>query len=492
MFAMDETLIEGGEDPAVEEGDDFPASQEPEKPITFRVRPLGAPESVTPNPRKFGLFILLAIIFAAIVLALQIVPPQSYPSQQDVATKTREGIMYAMGNVSQPTCSIYDYSCEQYLARYPAGTTLYGETRAQIRSVVERLSLSIPGKVATGPLSSAGIYGCFSVKVTADYQNRVRAALYLSQEGQSSDDVRVVLDLPDEVPNDVRNVYERAVTAGVRVYWMYTGQTIEEWSIACTNGTARGLAAYEAIVSQEDTDLLLRYYDLDACCGYAMANKDSADLEALVGVVRRRTLEYIDTARWMAPATRMVFTQKVVGLQIYTGGTAAECDLSADLYECLVRTHAAELSALNVYVKGSDYWPVNSFDTAVTFDPYYDAIYVPWGAAQEPMYSPAWSNMYKLATLGAVIAAEIGNYLTPSPVNNITLTSDISDTRECVGAEYWSTFWSASTVSLPTPTFYVLWSQTLCGNRAIVNSTLGAFYPFSVVMECPQPDSCAV
>jgi len=210
---------------------------------------------------------------------------------------------------------------------------------------------------------------------------------------------------------------------------------------------------------------------------------------------------------------------------VFVGGPV-QCALDLSLYSCLRYQHVIALGSLASTADNSLTWSMSAFDVNAEYSTLADAIYIPWAIVQVPFYSPDWSDLFKLATLGTVIAHEIGHYVDTSPFNNYSaLASDLSRIQACLIKDYtdmgslrpfttitenWADFWSMNTVALPSTDFYILWAQIWCdagASRYISNSTdqhssaflrvaatLNAFPPFFSIVNCPlkKKDLCGL
>ena len=478
--------------------------------------PTASTTSVTPDVPKFVACVALSIVTAFLVLSIEIIPPQSFPRQTDSATLARTGLMYNMQNVTADQCNdFYDYACGQYDSRY-SRSNLFMETSNQIRSI---LSAPAIDRNITGELSAAGFYGCFSVQIAVDFNNRERMAVYLSPYNDSSNNFTIFRVGGHLFPPDVQVVVNRANEQQAAVYWLQSNHTLTEW-LTC-NATNINEEMFNAITNQSDMTLATQYYDLDTT--YALPNQNKADVHRLVEIVRARSLSYVQNAPWLSEQSRVYLKYRLTSMNVFVGGPQ-QCALDLSLYSCLRYQHTIALASLASVADNSLTWAMSAFDVNAEYSPTADAIYIPWAIAQVPFYSPDWSDLFKLATLGSVIAHEIGHYVDTSPFNNNSaLASDLSRIQTCLIQDYddmgstrairtitenWADFWGINTVALPSTDFYVLWGQIWCdagAPRYITNSTdehssaylrvaatLNAFPPFFSIMNCPlkRDDLC--
>jgi len=467
------------------------------------------PSSITPDVPKFVACVALSIITAFLVLSIEIIPPQSFPRQTDTATLARTGLMYNMQNLSADKCAdFYDYACQQYDSRYER-SNLFSETSNQIGSIV---SVPVIDRTIEGQLSTAGFYGCFSLEISVDYLKRDRMAVYLSPYNATANVYTIYRVDSHTFPSDVQVVVNRAIEEHAAVYWLQDSVTLTDW-LSC-NATGINEGTYASLAALSDKALATTYYNLQTT--YALPNQNKIDIHSLVETVRSRSLSYIQTASWLSDESRLYLKTRLTTLSVFVGGPE-QCSLDLSLYYCLRSAHTSQVSSLGTLADNSQTWPLSAFDVNAVYSPTADAIYIPWAIMQAPFYSADWSDLFKLSTLGFVIAHEIGHYVDTSPFNNYSaLAEDLFSVQSCLAKDYsdmgsvrvsttqtenWADFWAINTVALPTPDFYVLWAQIWCdagASRIIVNSTdqhssaylrvkatLNAFYPFYQIVGCP-------
>jgi hypothetical protein len=502
-------LIETDEPPGVDDADDESPSASP---------PTVAPTyvgTITPDITKFMIAVMLVVVGAFLVLAIEIVPPQGYPRQTDTATQARAGLMYSMQNRSRDPCTeFYSYACEQYNSRH-LSSSLFSETARQIDSIVAR-DLTIPAiSRDAGVLGAAGFFGCYAASIEMDYAQRTRRAVYISRYNRTGEYVVHRLTTTPTLPAELQVAVDKARLEGVSVYWLQDTVSIAEWADACDE-TGLAEAAYEAVASASVQSLVYKYYTREVDLTYALPNQE--DGARLVRLVRARALAYIEHAPWLSVASRLFLHARLTTMQVLVGGpsTADTCTFGMSLYECLVHRHSARVSSLASFTDVSREWPFSALDVNAAYSPLADAIYVPWGIAQTPFYDPAWSDMYKMATLGAMIAHEVGHFVDVSAFNNASasLAADLSEVQTCLSNDFttmgsvragdtvtenWADFWSINTVALPSNEFYILNAQTWCaaGTPHVlhgtdphsspfyrVNATLTAFAAFSQQNGC--------
>jgi hypothetical protein len=503
-------LIESDEPPGADDVYGSPEGPEspPEPPPTY----VGA---ITPDMKKFTIAVTLVIVAAFLVLAIEIVPPQGYPRQTDTATQARAGVMYSMQNLSRDPCTeFYSFACEQYNSRH-VSSSLFSETALQIDSIVAR-DLAIPNiSTDAGDLGAAGFFGCYGASIEMDYAQRTRRAVYIWRFNRTGEYVVHRLTTTPALPAGLQAAVDKAVLEGVSVYWLQDTVSIAEWADAC-NETGLAEAAYAAVASASAQSLVYEYYTREVDLTYALPNQD--DVSRLVELVRARALAYIEHAPWLSAASRLYLHARLTAMQVLVGGpsTADTCTFGMSLYACLVHRQSARVSSLASFTDVSREWPFTALDVNAAYSPVADAIYVPWGIAQTPFYDPAWSDMYKMATLGAIIAHEMGHFVDVSAYNNASasLAADLSQVQTCLSNDFttmgsvragetvtenWADFWSINTVALPSNEFYLLNAQTWCaaGTPHVlhgtdphsspflrVNATLSAFSAFSQQHGC--------
>lgn len=471
---------------------------------------------LVPDMSKYAVCMMLATVTAFAVLLIEIIPPQAFPHQTDIETQARLGLMYSMQNVSRDECTeFYDYACESFNNQYDYNS-LFLQTQTQIDTVLWRTNTPFEiNTTVTGSYTNAGFYDCYDVYFATDYQQRTRRALYISPYNMSG--AFTIHPFPDTPVPVLASLMTRAAHAGVHVYWLESTTTFEEW-LTC-NATGVNEERYQQIASRSAKSLIQTYYSNELDMSYALPSQDAVDLRALVKLIKARVYTYIEYAPWMSSATRAFLTARMDTLRVEIGGPSNKetCFAGQGLYECLVYLHSKDIASLESFVSVSDEW--GSWTGLVVnaeYDPYSDAIFIPWGIAQSPFYNPKWSSMFRVATLGMIIAHEIGHFVDVSALNNasLALATDLSRVQICLSNDYtdmgsvrtnvtvtenWADFWAISTAAIPTPEFYILWAQTWCaaGTPRIlnisdphsspylrVNASLDAFAPFFAEFQC--------
>lgn len=465
--------------------------------------------TVTPDVPKFVACVALAIIVAFLILAIEIIPPQSFPRQTDSATLARTGLMYNMQNTSADKCSdFYDYACQQYDSRYTS-SSLFSETSNQIESVIAAI---VVDRNVTGSYSAAGFYGCFSVEINVDYKNNDRMALYLAPYNLT-DNFTIHPAHDTAYPADIQVVVNKAKEESASIYWLQNNLTLDEW-VNC-NATGLNELMFASLASRSNMWLTKNYYNVNTV--YPMPNQNTADVHRLVEMVRARCLSYVQEAPWISEPSRVYLKARLTSLSVFIGGPT-RCTTDLSLYSCLEQLHSTAVDSLASIADPSLMWPLNAFDVNAVFSPMPDAIYIPWGITQVPFYNPDWSDLFKMASLGWVIAHEIGHYVDVSAFHNdsVSVAQDIAAVQTCLTNDYsdmgsvrskttvhenWADFWGINAVALPSLDFYIIWTQTWCDSGAArvltdstdehsspylrSNATLTAFPPFYWISECP-------
>lgn len=471
-----------------------------------------------PDTRNAMLTLIAAVVIAIFISALEIIPPQTFPRQEDTPSQARIGVMYSMQNLSQDICDdFYNYSCGQYNKRY-SYSTLFSETQYQINNLLwNSNSLPVIDRThPTGSLSSAGFYGCYTIEIRADYTRHNRRAVYVYPYNSTGEYTIHPVTSTDYFPPSVANVIERAFESNANVYWFQESYTVQEWYDAC-NDDGLDVEQYHFIANMSTRTLVETYYFKELDTKYALPNQNINDARAIVSKVRARTITYIQQAPWMSPETRQYLLSRIQTLAVEIGVSSTEtCDYGKTLYQCLVYLHNLDIGSLDAFTSPSKEWQMNALDVNAEYDPLSDVIYIPWGIFQTPFYNPMWSDVLKMATIGQIMSHEIGHYVDISPFNNVSihLAADLLVLQTCISEDYsrsgsirpnstvvenWADWWSLSTTAIPTEDYYVIRTQMWCASGVswILNTTdphsspylrgsvpLYAFNPFLSLFGC--------
>jgi hypothetical protein len=514
---------------------------------------------IRPDWFKFWLslvmYVMIVVTFAVLAVAMTGDGLFCPPTPND-AIVARIGTMYSYQNTSADKClSFYDYSCGSFDARFPS-SSLFQQTQNEIMAVLVADGV-FTGSVdktlpSTPDFNETGLFECVVVDVMADYTDPTTNAVYISTYCH---------DCPPQVhhlspsrisghtevfPDDINAIVAQAIGMSKRVYWLTpeSGATPQTWyESGCDRGTASAEYQWNGISARSTTSLMLTLYEQNVDGFFtdnALPNKDSVDLESLVEATRAEVLQYIAVASWLtSDESRAILTKRVQSLPIHIGGATLRdsgCTLAQSLYDCLRYMYSNAKNSLTTRVNpnATSVWPFGRFVVNAAYVPQVGAVYVPWGIAQKPFYDPLWleteAPVMKPATLGAVIAHEIGHAIDNTAWNNINYSDAdivaIESVKRCIATRYtkagsvrsdftasenWADYIGVQSALrkirlYPTPkiqTAFILWSQTTCSSGTArigdVNSTddhsswylrdtatLTMLEPWHSAFECPN------
>jgi hypothetical protein len=388
-----------------------------------------------------GVFIM---VYVLMVLSLD--TPGIGLNDED-PTRIKAGTMLGMMDMTADVCTSPDrYACGTYNDSF-IHSSLFTETQLRLIAASTRKSpLSwkhLEGTVADVDNSttfvSRGFFDCVAVEIDVDIYAKDEYAIYLSpayvshgfQHGLAP--VPVTGKLPDWMSIDLVQYLDDARTSGTTVLWQplnETYPTVQSWN--CNESET----AEEQYISLRKGltvfDLVDKYYNVPVPLDHP------SDVDTIVATVREMLVGYIEAATFITTdAARLVFKQRVRSITIYTGygvDMYPRCVVGTSFDTCLANRWLHATNLLGTTVNGNELWSTMALEVNAYYAPRIDAIYIPWTIMQAPFYSNMvrtillcysgvhivltmffvqWPIWMQMASLGAVIAHELGHAIKP-------------------------------------------------------------------------------
>lgn len=464
------------------------------------------------------------------------------------ATKARLGSMLSFQNTSSEICiDFYDYSCGSYNSRY-ADSSLFSETQFEIvNKLVKYHSFNVDTTLTNGTeYQSLGLYNCVDIEVQADFNKRDTDALYIGPvcpECPPQIHHLYPVVIPSTVPefdSALNSLISTTISSGLKVYWIppEDGSSPTEWMNQCNLTKTSASAQWISLASRSDIWTMMTFYsnEMIACCGSVLTDND-ADVLKLIEDVRKYAIEYITTMpKWVTETTQPLLLSRLKSLRIVygipsvTADPVSSCTFSMSLQVCLSHLHSIQRSMLQtrrVHNNSErEIWPFSPFTVNAAYSPLDDKLYIPSAISQAPFYSSEWTDMIKMATLGSIIAHEIGHSIDATPFTSIPMSAEYSTEKMCIALGYqtegslrpnrtqsenWADFFGMQVILRYIRTLqvkdqkdaFILWTQTWCSAGTPkympfdstdphsspflrANSTLSITIPFYSTFKCPM------
>ena len=544
----------------------------------------------TPDKLKGMLWLLVWVIVATTaVVTILAFGTQPYCQEENEATLIRRmaGISW-MDKSVDPCTNFYEYVCDTYNKRYTDSSTfsetqyqLFGTLKDKDPATVLRIQEIYEDAVNTTTVNSstaipndaayalAGVFGgCHQVEVDADYTSPDKIAVYLYNpcfggcypQRHRSAPIKIVslTHLPTTMNAHLLAFLVSTFQTGVPIWWFPPNDvstSLVAWhDTYCTvntsvsagemwNDIVNGLSPYRTAFTYYAANLEQRSDTAEI-----LKTQKSADMKTvmdrLIASVKELMIDYTAHAATFTKdnaALQKIYRDRITSMQVNYGGgdtIIPTCSLSGvSLYECMVRRWTKQTAMVNAnpVINTSAQWPIGALEVNAVFNPVNNQVYIPYAIASPPFFSMDWPIDYQIATLGGVIAHEMGHAIQPG-WNFVVTTEGSAEAmtryENCIIDDYRSSgsvrpvrtldedF--ADAMSLETTiryfrrqsieaskTGFIMWSQTWCSagvpkvypesvhdphsaTYLRVNSTIKGIQPFYTAFECASPPVAAI
>lgn len=416
--------------------------------------------TTTPDYRKAILSGLIWVIVAtsAIVVIIAFGGDPFCYEENDATLTRRMQMMSWMNPTISPGSNFYNYTCGRYNMEY-TDESIFSQTQnlligflgQQAPFVVSQIASNYNNAFKINPnitdFTMAGLFGgCIQLEVDADYRQPTRPALYIYTPCDGScypqrhraDPVHISsqAQIPQNAPTGTKDFLTTAFHRNVAVYWFppnsnetnlisWYGQHCQGPNVdtpaSMWNGIIQNTSPYNMAFTYYGTALTTAAINSGVFMVQASHDMDTV-IQTLVMAVKKYMIEYIDRGAsftGQSPELKNIFKQRVASLNVHYGSGETiipTCGLDIDLYDCLVDRWNHQLylvDNVDPILNISSQWPMSGFMVNAEFNPINNNIYIPYAIASPPMYNPEWPQEYQLATLGGIIAHEMGHGIYP-------------------------------------------------------------------------------
>ena len=339
-----------------------------------------------------------------------------------------------MMNKSADKCTaIYNHLCGTYTSRY-SQSSLFQEAQLQIITeavdpgFVTRVQQDEAGDLGvtdTSLLYEIGIFDCVDVSVEPDRELPHELSFYISpscsdcaaqrhvHEPVLMTGVSTLALLPPKVYN---------LVDGQRTWWLPTtaaGLTIEQWMESEECATSSGVDKFHNITESLNNTFstITTFYDV----GYSFGT-DKRLVEVLISEVKSAMVDFVmhEATFLSSDEARSAIAHRIQDIPVLFGWgenvVTPYCDTDMSLADCIRYRWFTSVQSVvtNQRVSSPDnLWSIAGIEVNAIWSPFNRAVYIPYGIAQLPFYSTEWPMWMQMATLGAVIAHEMGHAIDP-------------------------------------------------------------------------------
>lgn len=541
------------------------------------------PKWVTvPDRCKTMLWLLVWVIVATTatvsILALGTDP---YCYDENDATLTRRMQMESwMDPRADPCVDFYRYTCGRYSIQY-RDESVFGESQNLVIGMLAQASPATNAAIqtihtdaharntTTTDFTLAGLFGgCVEVQVDADYRRPGMASLYIytpcdgscwpQRHATTPVHIPSLIEVPPAIPVGIKSFLTTAFHRNVNVYWFPPNNnetSLTAWYTRhCTaNNSATPAEMWNGVLNNTSPYRLGFDYYHGAITAAAkqtgvLAVQTSEgvaqSITTIIGALKLLMIDYIEhgaTFAGRSSSVRAIYKARIQSMTVNYGAgemLIPSCDLDVGLYECLVMRWTSQLTLIessgpSPTINTSNQWPLSGLDVNAVFNPINNEVYIPYALATLPFYSPLWPVAYQIASIGGVIAHEMGHAIRPG-WNFVVAegAAEMAQYETCIIDDY-NTSGSerplrtlnedfADAISLQTIIRYfrrdsvratklgfILAAQTWCAAGSPkhypetyldphaapylrVNSTVKGMTPFYTAFECPAPPSADI
>jgi hypothetical protein len=411
-----------GPEPDVEEEEDVVVYKRDQERVEA-YRALFAKASLT-----FATCLVFLLIYIVCFYAMD--PGGLGSMNNNIPTQIKVGTVLGMQDASVSPCSsMYARACGTYDKQYTQSSVfqetqlvILNDANAYLPQSWETLGVAIsstPLNLTDEQLADAGYVGCVDVNVDADVSDRTVMAVYLSAPCWESCPPNrhplppvLVGNLPEDSPTALRSLVEMVQQSGANVYWLPLNSSYASIdSFVCIHNAS---SMWSRCVEGFSTyGLANEMYEVDVVVA-------QPNIDALIATVRSSLENLMLVATFLKTSnTRTEFVNRVHTIPVLYGSDAnsvvPRCVVGTPIVDCLTTRFRAQLNAVlnGVKVHPATLWTSSALEVNAYYSPMVDAVYLPSGIMQPPFYSPEWPEWMQMATLGSVIAHELGHAIWP-------------------------------------------------------------------------------
>jgi predicted metalloendopeptidase len=140
--------------------------------------------------------------------------------------------------------------------------------------------------------------------------------------------------------------------------------------------------------------------------------------------IQSLAVSFVNTAWWLDTISKKHAIAKIKAITFHIGygkTLSGDCtnniSIVTDYITCSMKTFSANVNALTSTPNPENDWEMSAIEVNAYYTPLFNAIYIPYGIAQMPLYDLELHPLFNMAGLGAIIAHEIGHSIDPSGVH---------------------------------------------------------------------------
>lgn len=354
-------------------------------------------------------------------------------------TKIKMGEMIADANFSSNPCeNMWEYACGNYVDTHLNESILYElqqSNLARVSGTLRTISQTYIAYTNTDEnnnrvlntsgidMANLGYFSGYALDIMPDFNNPLEYAIYVTQDNTTA------VALTDYIPIQPRflGCGGTELSSFLMVHSNIKQYMFVDATKACVSYTAQ--EKYLAFIQTKSlTAQLLEFYpEMIGAAYYQTVNPNETAIQALTQQMRSAAISFVSTAWWFDETSRKRAIAKLKALQFHIGygkTMSGDCshlfssvDPAVDYLTCSMRAFTAVTEALSSTPNGSKEWQMSAVEANAYYTPLFNAIYIPYGIAQMPLFDPNLGSVFNLGGLGSIIAHEIGHSIDPSGIN---------------------------------------------------------------------------
>lgn len=355
------------------------------------------------------------------------------------ATKIKMGDLISHANFSSDPCQdMWEYACGNYIDTHINESILYElqqSNLARASSALRTISQTYVAYTNTEEnknrvlntsdveMANMGYFTGYAVDILPDFNNPLKYAIYVTQDNTSATTLTeyVVLQPIFLVCARSELLSFLSVNSDIKQYM------VVDAAKPCVSYVAQD-KYLDFIQSKSLTSQLLNFYpETIGSAYYQKVQPNQTAIQSLTETMRVAAISFVSRAWWFDDTSRQRAIAKLRALQFHVGygkTMAGDCSLlfsgndpKVDYMTCSLRAFTAKTNALSSTPNGSNGWEMSAVEANAYYTPLFNAIYIPYGIAQMPLFDPDIGNVFNYGGLGSIIAHEIGHSIDPSGIN---------------------------------------------------------------------------
>ena len=380
-------------------------------------------------------WLTVLIIFVASFIAIKF-NGLFCPEELNNITKIKTGEILSFANFSGNACeNFWEYACGTYTDTHLNESVLsqmqYGNVvrvADELRSISSnyRSFSNNPEQIndilnsSDLKMSQLGWFKGYSIDIMPDYNDPLHYAIYVTQDNTTTE------TLADYVPLQIgfvgcsnTELTSFLLTHSSVQQYMYVDETI-----LCVETTPQKKYLWYMQKKSISSQLLLFWPERIGSVYQSILNPDHSAVLEMAQQIQSLAASFVNTAWWLDSTSKTHAVAKIKAITFHIGygkTIAGDCtnnvSIISDYMTCSMKTFNAKVNALTSTPNPENDWEMSAIEVNAYYTPLFNAIYIPYGIAQMPLYDLQLHPLFNMAGLGAIIAHEIGHSIDPSGVN---------------------------------------------------------------------------